>query len=285
MVFLIIIALVLLQRAAQHHGAGDKDQICRRDDHQNSDKEHSQRRQRLLDRHGDVIRRAEDQKARQAEHPVRLRRLFAAGFAAQKRRRVRLADRHQRAQEQKREDGEIQDRRHGRGRNGDGELHLYGAVHDIDEQQLKELSERNAQHLAAHDGNERRDDRFPCQNLRKVALAHAENVIKAKFTIPAADKEGIRVEQEQNGECRHDKAAHAENHGHGVSAREGLKNRGGGQRQQNVRHHDHADAGQQERQIQPFVFRDALPGKARIESVCHACSPPACRTVSASVIF
>ena len=196
-----------------------------------------------------------------------------------------LAARHQRAQEQKREDGEIQDRRHGRGRNGDGKLHLYGAVHDIDEQQLKELSERNAQHLAARNGNERHDDRFPCQNLRKVALAHAENVIKAKFTIPAADKEGIRVEQEQNGERRHDKAAHAENHGHGVSARKGLENGRGGQRQQKVRHHDHADAGQQERQIQPFVFRDALPGKARIELVCHACSPPACRTVSASVIF
>ena len=285
MVFLIIIPLILLQRAAQHHGAGDKDQIRRRDDHQNGDKEHSQRRQRLLDRHGDVIRRAKDQKASEAEHPVRLRRLFAAGFAAQKRCRVRLADRHQRAQEQKREDGEIQDRRHGRGRNGDGKLHLYGAVHDIDEQQLKELSECNAQRLAAHDGNERHDDRFPCQNLCQIPLAHAENVVKTKLAVPAADKEGIRVEQEQNGERRHDKAAHAENHGHGVSAREGLEDGGGGQRQQNVRHHDHAHAGQQERQIQPFVFRDALPGKARIELVCHACSPPACRTVSASVIF
>ena len=285
MVFLIIIPLILLQRAAQHHRAGDKDQIRRRNDHQHGDEEYRQRRQRLLDRHGDIIRRAEDQKARQAEHPVRLRRLFAAGFAAQKRGRVRFADRHQRAQEQKREDAEIQDRRHGGSRAGDGKIHLHAAVHDIDEQQLKELAERDAQRFAARDGDERHDDRFPRQNLRKIPLAHAEDVVKAKLTVPAADKEGIRIEQEQNGERRHDKAAHAENHGHGVSARKGLENGRGGQRQQDVRHHHHANAGQQERQIQPLVFRDALPGKARIELVFHACSPPACKTVSASVIF
>ena len=188
MVFLIIIALVFLKHAAQQHRAGDKDQIRRRNDHHHRDEKYRQRRQRLLDRHGDIICRAEDQKASEAEHPVRLRRLFTVGLAAQKRGSIRLADRHQRTQEQKREDGKIQNCRHGRGWYGDGKLHLHAAVHDIDEQQLKQLPEQNAKRFAGSNGNERHNDRFPRQNLCQIPLAHAENVVKTKLAIPAADQ-------------------------------------------------------------------------------------------------
>ncbi len=285
MVLLIVIPLVLLQHPAQEDGAGDEDQIRPRDDHQHGDEEHRDGGQRLLDGHGDVVRRTEDPEARQAERPARLRRLFAVGFAAQKGRGVRPADCHQRAQEQQHENAEIQDRRHRRGRDRDGKVHLHVAAHDVDEHQLKELPERNAQRLAAHDGHERHHDRFPRKHPGKIALAHAEDVVEAELAVSAADEEGIRIKQEQNGERRHDEAAHAEDHRHGVAAREGLEDWGGRQREQDVRHHHHADTGEQKRQIQPLVLRDTLPGQARIESVRHTRSPPACRTVSASVIF
>ena len=242
-VFLIVIPLVLLQRAAQQDGAGNEDQIRPHDDHQNGNEEHGQRRQRLLDRHGNIICRAEDPKAGKAERPVRLRRLFAVGFAAQQGRGVRPADRHQRAQEQKRENAEIQDRRHRRGRDRDGKVHLHVAAHDVDEHQLKQLPERNAQRLAAHDGHERHHDRFPGEHPGKIPLAHAEDVVEAELAVSAADEEGIRIKQEQNGERRHDEAAHAQDHRHDAAARERLEDRGGRQREQDVRHHHHADAG------------------------------------------
>ena len=65
MVGLIIIALSFLQQAAQRDRPGDHQKIGRRNDHDHGDKEPAQRRDRLLNGHGEVIRRAQQEQPQQ----------------------------------------------------------------------------------------------------------------------------------------------------------------------------------------------------------------------------
>ena len=137
------------------------------------------------------------------------------------------------------------------------------------------------------DGSEGDDERFPKQNKPDVPLAHAEDVVKAELFLPSADQERVGVKQKDDGKQRDDPAAQREHALNGVPAHLELQRVADGEEHDDVKHHHHAGAGEDEREKHPFILSDAEGGQLRIkgETCLHWFIPPVSISVRVSEIF
>ena len=85
MVRFVVILLVLLQKAAEKNRAGNHDEICSDDNHNDGYKEERQRLERLFNAERNVIGTAEQKNSENTENPIALRRFFTRLLALDKR--------------------------------------------------------------------------------------------------------------------------------------------------------------------------------------------------------
>ena len=241
----VVKPLVLLQQAAQRHGAGDQQQIGAYDHHHDGHEEPDQRGNRVRDGHGKVIGAAQEQKPEHRAQPVGLRRLFACVLAAQQVDRVGELNLPQGVEVEQRED-----RREERERAQDGTgVHAQrqhgGAFEHFQDDELRQLGEKDAARHAARKGDEHREQRFPQQHHGQVALAQAEDVVKPEFALAPPDEEGVRVEEEDDGKHAQHAEAEAQDALHVPPAAQQREGGAGAEERHDVAHHHHAGAGEQ----------------------------------------
>ena len=197
---LVVIPLVLLQDTAQKHRAGNKNHVSGEDHHAHRCKEHHQRGHRIGNGYGDVVRRRQQRSAAQAKQPVGLRGLLAHVFAAQKVDGAGFAKQPKRAQEDEQEYHRKQDQRLGDGLGRNGERVGNGAVEHVHHQRFRRLGKQHAREQTDRQGREGGNQRLPEKHQADGRLAHAQDVVQAKFLLPAPHQKGIGVHQKQHCE-------------------------------------------------------------------------------------
>ena len=148
-----------------------------------------------------------------------------------------------------------------------------------------QFGKQDAARQAAYQGKRQKDERLPDQDTRKVALVHAENVVKAEFLFAPADQKRVGVKKDQ--QCEHTKHDRAELQDELdlVTAAHIAERTAFGQERNDIEHGDRADTGQNVRDVELFVFADAVPGKPQVKRALHKTSPPVASIVSVSEIF
>ena len=174
---LIVIAGVLLEHAAQGHGAGDEQQVRAHDDHDDRHEEPGQRRQRLADGHGQPVRAAQQGDAQHGQRPSGARRLLAYGLAAQQGHGADAVQLPQGAQEDQGVDGGEQAQRHEQRGDADGEGVGDLKMKEIQQGRLRQLGQQDAQRQADESGGAAGEQRLPQQDAGDVALAHTQHVV------------------------------------------------------------------------------------------------------------
>ena len=139
--------------------------------------------------------------------------------------------------------------------------------------QLRRLGQQDPQQQPRRKREARQEHGLPDHHARQVALAHAQDVVQAELPLSPADQEGICVEQEDQREDRDDERAQHQDRLHDLPAAEGEEDLVVRQERDDVVHRGHADAGQQIRQVELAVLRDAGPGQAAVQAP-HRRSPP-----------
>ena len=167
----------------------------------------------------------------------------------------------------------------------DGQLVVHIEAHDVDHAQLGQLGKHNAGSQAARERDQRDEQRLPEQYQRDVALAHAQHVVQAELAAAAAHEERVCVEQKQAGEHAYDDAAHPHQRRHRIAAAYADQYVAVMQECDDIKHHDHARAGEYIGQRHAPVLAQAVDGQLGIKADFHARSPPVASMVSVSEIF
>ena len=269
---LIVKPGVLLQQAAQGHGAGDEQQIGGGNDHQHGGEEPGQGRQRLPDGDGQVIGPGQQQDAQHRQGPVGPGRLLPLRLAAHQLHGGGAAHPQQGGDQDQQVNGPVQAQGQEQAPGGHPVHHVRGRAHHPQQAQLRQLAQQDAQGQAPGQGDAAGEQGLPAEDPGDVPLAHAQDVIQGKLPVPAADQEGMGVKQQQQRKHPQHKAAQIQDHLHGAAA--GQRSlRQPGQGHKNVEKRHGAYAGQQVRHIEAAVFPDAVPGQMAVQL--HARSPPA----------
>ena len=282
---LVVIAPILLQHAANRHRACNEQKVCGQNYQNHSHEEHRHGAEGLLDGHGQIIRHRQQDQPQNRQHPVGPGRLFAGAFAAQQIHGAGRANLQKRFDQQKHVDDAEHRRRekHGPGRYRKVEGNI--AVHDVHQQQLRQFGNRHARCQADRHRARQHQQRFPEEHPGNITLAHAQHVIQAEFPLPATNQEGIGVQKEDGAENPHNPAAQGKHGLHLFPAPDTRQHGGILQIADDVKHHDHARAGEQIGHVQPCVFANTVYRQFCVKAHPHCASPPDCSMVKVAVIF
>ena len=281
----VVIPLILLQHAAEQHRRRNHQQVRRENDQNHRHKEPCDRVQRVFDRHGQIIRRAEQDEAQQAEKPVGPRRLLTRGLAAQEGHGGASSHTHHRHEPEQRVDHREAARCAEQGREVEREGQRRRAAHHLHDGKLNELGEQHAEEQPARNDDGCREQRLPGEDARKVALAHAEDVVEAEFAPAPPDEEGVCVKQENHRKDQQHDVAERHDHAEVVAAGERPERIRPREGRENVADRRHQRAHREIRPVHAAVLPHPVDGEAGIEGSFHFRSPPVASTVSVPAIF
>ena len=111
----------------------------------------------------------------------------------------------------------------------DGEVIACVRLDKVRKTELGKLRQRSAEDKAEHERHGRKDERFAKKHSCDIALAHAEDVIKAELLFPPADEERVCIKQKQHGEKTDDARTEAEHAAEGRAAAHFIQKFSGGQ--------------------------------------------------------
>ena len=165
-----------------------------------------------------------------------------------------------------------------------------GEAEQTQQHRLRKIGEQHAEAKTRDERERRGHERFPEEDRAERAAVHAEHAVKTEFLLAAAQKETVRIEEEERREDRDDAGAKAHHKLDGRRARAidlavyHIERGSGGKESDDIQYRRHERAGEKIGNIEPRIFLNAeqceLGGKACL----HARSPPVCCCVSASAM-
>ena len=264
---LVVKALVFPQQLQQSDAPGGEQAVCADDDQQHRQKIERHRHHGVVHEDGDGVAAAQRRRADDGQQPAGAG-LPLAGLAAPEELdgvgQAHPAQIQQQGQQQKAAE---QRRRHGHGGGGHSRPEGDGEPEQPDEDHGGQPVEGNAAQDAARDADEGGVKALPALEPGNVALAHAEDVVKAQFLFPLLHQEAVDIQHQHGGQDGRHHKAKAHHVGDELRAPQLLHALIHGQGGHDVKGGGQPHEGQQVGQVKPAVLPEVLGGKPGIEGV------------------
>ena len=281
---LIVIALVLLENLQEGDAARGEEAVGADDDEEHREKIVGEGLHGIGDPQSDIVPAAQGHKADERQKPLGLGLFFSGASLAHHGDGVLPPHADEVEDQVEQEHRAKEDGGDGNAQPGDVEGKAGGEVdHPVDDEGQQPLEE-HAEENAAHYAGEAQDQRLPDEHGGDVALAHAQNVVEPQLLLPTLHEKAVGVEEEDHGKYAHEEYADAHECAQIFIPDFVWEIRRAGQGDHDIEDGGGEENGEEVGKVKlPVVFQ-ALPGELGVEGF-HALSPPAVRTVRASVIF
>ena len=235
--------------------------------------------------HRDVIGRQQQPQPQKGQQPIGTGRPLPLLVACKQGNGAGCAHLPEPPQKQQRKDCRKRAHRSQDGLQGKEDVHAHRFVQQVEQGQFGQFGKQHADRQARRQGYARYHGGFKQHDARDVAPVHAQNVVQAKFSLPAAHQEGMGAEQEDHRKQRDHRPPKTECAHHHAAPAHGGNRRALKQKGHHGIHAHHAHTGEEIGDIKPAVFTDSIPGQACIKPKLHSRSPPVASMVSVSEIF
>ena len=204
---LIIIFLIPAQQLQKSDAARGKEKVCADDDQHHRPEKDKHRGQRIFDCDGQIVAITHTDSPGRRHQPSGLRLPLSGAAIPQQLDgigQMNLADRPQ--ENQKKDNREQRDGgEHRHRRQEKSQRHL--CTENFSDHKIHDLIQRDPQHKASAQGDQRHIKIFPGQGPGQMTLFHAQNVEDAKLLLPALDEKAVGVKQEDESEKPRDHAS------------------------------------------------------------------------------